>query len=104
MADEVLEAATEHKRDYTLKSYEVMQSVLVSKADALNTSGPVGNNVFNAECIGKALWAAAMTSVYDISEPGLVTSCKKRVHETGATTSSKAEGSVSTDKTAKRRK
>lgn len=57
MADEVIEAATSCKRDYTLKIYRAVREALVSKAVTLGPN-------WNAEMVGKALWVKAMAQVY----------------------------------------
>jgi hypothetical protein len=55
MADEVIEAATSLKRDYSLKTYTAMREALVEKARAL---GPQ----WTPERVGRALWVCAQNS------------------------------------------
>ena len=58
MADEPLEAVTHSKRDYTLNVYSKMH-------DAMHTlSEDVLGRILSPEEAGKALWVAAMFSVY----------------------------------------
>lgn len=67
MADEVLEATTSRKREYTLKAYESMRNALRKKAIELNKGEKLLRQInFDAEFVGKCLWSAAMVSVYDI--------------------------------------
>jgi hypothetical protein len=58
MSDEVLEAATERKREYTLKAYQRLQEVLTKKASKLGRD-------WTAEKVGKACWTAGMLSVWE---------------------------------------
>jgi hypothetical protein len=75
MADEVMEASTTCKRDYTMKVYKVMRDSLVNKAAQLQKIAneeceSKGNDAitqglsWNAENVGKALWVKAMMAVY----------------------------------------
>ena len=85
MADEVMEASTSCKRDYTLKVYREMRTALVGKSVELNEEeaavsaavesgdvdgvpAPISPIIWNAELVGKALWVRAMMKIYpDIS-------------------------------------
>ena len=61
MADEAIEAATNLKRDYTLKTYCAVRSSLVEKARELGDR-------WTAELVGRALWAKSVLP-YPESEP-----------------------------------
>lgn len=63
MADEVLEAATGRKREYSLKAYSAMQQVLLQKAAQLNTVSAGAAVKWTPESVGKAMWVASMMSI-----------------------------------------
>lgn len=54
MADEVIEASTNKKRDYTMKVYENMRKILIEKLRSFN------NQFWNSELLGRALWAKSV--------------------------------------------
>jgi hypothetical protein len=56
MADEVLECTTNKKRDYNMKAYETMRSVLLQKALKMSEN-------WNSEMLGRALWAEAIVRI-----------------------------------------
>eukprot|EP01041_Mallomonas_annulata_P005325 gene5325-10649_t len=62
MADEVLECTRNKKREYTFKAYQQMREVLVER-----TSDKSGG--WDAETLGKALWAHAIASLGSHDDP-----------------------------------
>ncbi len=61
MADEVIDAVVvDEKRDYTLKIYKKLQSLMVKKAEELNRF--TQDDYWTAEKVGKALWVCAKRS------------------------------------------
>jgi len=54
MSDEAMGAITNLKRDYTMKTYCYLRNSLISKAKELGGD-------WNAELVGRALWARAMS-------------------------------------------
>lgn len=63
MADEVIEATCNCKRDYTLKIYRLMRDACIAKATKLLEEGRDGT-LWTAENVGKALWVKAMITIY----------------------------------------
>ena len=64
MADEVLEAVTGKKREYTLKAYETMQKALMEETKVLNKSSP-SKRKWSVSEVGAAIWTAGMLSIHD---------------------------------------
>ena len=62
MADEVLEAVTGKKREYTLKAYESMQKILASKTRELNKISNSRHD-WSANEVGTAIWTAGVLSI-----------------------------------------
>ena len=64
MADEVIEVTTTGKRDYNMKVYKQMREVLVDKAIVLE-------GTWNAEMVGRAIWASATLYALGAEEKGI---------------------------------
>jgi len=67
MADEVLEAVTGKKREYTFKAYQDMQALIMEKVETLNGNVKIipGESKFTAEDISKALWTAGVLKLFN---------------------------------------
>ena len=68
MADEVLESCLNNFRDYNMKSYLTMRETLALISTQLNSNEQT-TTLWSMENIGKALWTAAILSVYETKEP-----------------------------------
>ena len=66
MSDEVLEACG-LGRDYDLATYCVLRSKLSQKADALNHNAQPGDERWDLEMVGKALWACATCHALNVA-------------------------------------
>jgi hypothetical protein len=89
MADEVLEAATNNKRTYTLSAYETMRAAI--ERVRLDLSGD-----WCLSDVGKALWARGVAAYMPVSPPQTIRSCNstasRRIHSADTEANEEAVG------------
>lgn len=104
MADEVLEAVTGKKREYTLKAYESMQSILMAKTKELNGRCASGRK-WSVQEVATAIWVAGVLSLYKgqasdetAASTSSICSKKQRGKKNSAPRSTNATASTTTTK------